>query len=198
VSGAEADGYSRSHLTKERHRAPGEALAVVLCGPSFSGKSTLARELAWRTGATVVAYDAILAAGGHPPGGAGLPEAVWAQVHELAMRQVEAELRRGATVIVDDTACYRFLRDDLRAAASRAGARAVLVHLDVPAALLRARRAGNDPAVRPPVREEVFERHLRGFEPPGADEEPVVLGEAPVAAWAQEVVAKIELVRRAP
>lgn len=55
--------------------------------------------------------------------------AEWLLTHEIACSRVEASLRRGDSVVVDDTNCFRSLRDSYRAVSSRYGARAIIVHV---------------------------------------------------------------------
>ena len=150
---------------------------VLLCGLSFSGKSTLARRLAERFGAAVVSLDEINARRGLS-GGDGLPVPEWAATHRLALGAVEAALAAGSPlVVVDDTFSLRFLRDDYRALARRVGADLRLAFLDVPPGEIAARRARSEAASdRPGIREEVFAEHAAGFERPGADEPHLALG----------------------
>ncbi len=87
---------------------------VVLCGLSFSGKSTVARAIQAELRAVVVSLDEINARRGLH-GGQGMPIAEWQRTHQIASDEVTAALRSGATVVVDDTSSPRFLRDGWRA-----------------------------------------------------------------------------------
>lgn len=146
------------------------ARLVLLCGTSFSGKSTIARELAPRLGARIVSLDEINERRGLW-GGDGIPVEEWRRTHELAAVEVREQLGAAASVIVDDTSSLRFLRDGWRALAVEVGAAFSLLYVDVDHATVRRRHAGNrlDPRRRD-VSDAVLEQHLADFEPPRADE----------------------------
>jgi predicted kinase len=146
---------------------------VVLCGTSFSGKSTVARSLAPRLGGTVVSLDEINERRGLW-GGDGIPVEEWIRTHEVASDEVRELLASGTSVIVDDTSSPRFLRDGWRSLAAAAEARFTLIYVDVDHATIRRRRAANqaDPHRRD-VTDAVLDQHLADFEPPQSDENAV-------------------------
>lgn len=148
---------------------------VLLCGRSFSGKSTVAAWLGRSLPATVVSLDAINAERGLA-GGQGIPVEEWAKTNEEARRRAASALREGAVVVVDDTASLRFLRDAWRAVAEDSGAVFVLVFLDTPLGTIRARLLRNRGGLeRPDVVDAVMAEHLASFEAPGEDEAPVTV-----------------------
>jgi predicted kinase len=148
----------------------------LLCGPAFAGKTTLARAMSERLGCAVVGFDAIVAELGLPPAGEGLPTEVLAAVHRTALARAEAAMAGGGDLVIDDTNCFRFLRDDYRRFAGRLGYRARVVHLDVAEGELRRRRAAAEAGgERAGVRSDLFEEHLATFEPPADDEDVLVL-----------------------
>lgn len=148
-------------------------LLLLLCGPAFSGKSTLARGLTARHGARIVSLDAIQA-GEALWGGDGLSPAEWERAHREALDRVDAHLKDGAPLVaVDDTLCYRFLRNDYRAIARRHVYEVRLVVLRIPEDEIRRRMRENEEIpVRRGLRPEVFEEHLASFEWPSEEEEP--------------------------
>ncbi len=116
--------------------------AYLLCGPSLAGKSTLCREIVQRLGhlgAVICSADAINEQRGLPFGAEGLPESVWAETLRIQLLELQAAGMAGTSVVVDDTLCFRWLRDRLRETAVTAGLTPQLL-------LLR------------PAREEVFAR----------------------------------------
>jgi predicted kinase len=145
---------------------------VILCGLPFSGKSTIARVLSERFGCAVVSLDAINEERGVGHGGEGLDDGVWSETQRLAVERVEDLMGVGrARMAVDDTCCFRFLRDDHRRAAERHGYRHVVVFVDTPEPLLRARMRENERTrARTGMTDAVFESCLARFERPGADE----------------------------
>lgn len=151
---------------------------VLLCGTSFSGKSTVARSLAPRLSARIVSLDEINERRGLW-GGDGIPAEEWIRTHELASDEVRGLLASGTSVVVDDTSSPRFLRDGWRSLAASARARFSLIYVDVDHATIRRRRADNqlDPRRRD-VRDAVLDQHLAEFEPPHDDENAVRLESA--------------------
>ena len=146
---------------------------VLLCGPSFSGKSTVARFLAPRLAASIVSLDEINERRGLW-GGDGIPAEEWIRTHELASDEVRGLLTSGMSVVVDDTSSPRFLRDGWRSLAAVTGARFTLIYVDVDHAMIRRRRADNQlDRRRRDVADSVLDQHLASFEPPQADENAV-------------------------
>ncbi|TDU90611.1 putative kinase [Kribbella voronezhensis] len=143
---------------------------VLLCGTSFSGKSTVARALAPRLSARIVSLDEINERRGLW-GGDGIPVGEWVRTHELATAEVRELLTSGTSVVVDDTSSPRFLRDGWRSLAASARAHFSLVYVDVNHATIRRRRAENqvDPRRRD-VADAVLDQHLADFVPPQDDE----------------------------
>lgn len=146
----------------------------LLCGPSLSGKSWLASRLSNHLGAVVVSFDELNRERGLPFGLEGLSEAEWAATLDAAVERTTRLMQARRAVIVDDTLCYRWLRDRFRRLAAAHGYEVVLLHLAVGRAQLFARRAEvlarND---RPILSQSGLEAHLAAFEKPADDEHPV-------------------------
>ena len=155
----------------------------ILCGLPFSGKSTLAQAIAETTAADVVSLDDINAERGLF-GGDGIPVEEWERTHGIAVQRTGALLARGTSVVLDDTTSRRFLRDRYREVARRAGANAVLVHLDIPLDEIRHRREhSREAGDRRGLVDRVFDETATTFEAPGSDEERLVYRGEEVAAW---------------
>jgi predicted kinase len=156
----------------------------LLCGLAFSGKSTLAEAMSRHLGCAVISLDDINARRGLF-GGQGIPVEEWARTHDEAIRELEAALREGRSVVVDDTNCFRLLRDDYRAVAERYGVPSVVIHVDVPLDLALARLRANDRETsRAPVREAILRELAEKLEPPEPDEAVVVFpADASPDAW---------------
>ena len=143
---------------------------VLLCGKSFSGKSTIGSALADVLSAAVVSLDAINAERGLW-GGAGIPVSEWARTNDIAHERVRTQLGAGKTVIVDDTSFPRFLRDGWRAEAKAVGAAMALVFVDTSDELRRQWLQKNrSHQYRGDVTDEVMAAHEDSFERPGEDE----------------------------
>lgn len=142
----------------------------LLCGPSFSGKTTLAGFLAARLGVQPLSLDEINARRGFDRG-FEVPAEEWQQTHRSAREQLDRLLAAGISVVLDDTSCYRFLRDGYRRVAEQRGCPALILTLRLRPADLRARIATADAeAARRGLLPEAYERHLRDFEWPQSDE----------------------------
>lgn len=145
--------------------------AWLLCGLSFAGKSTLARAIAELRGATIVSPDDINEERGVGFGGDGLSPSVWAKTLDIAIERLDGAMRRGEEVVVDETCCFRWLRDRYREVAHRHGYEVLLVKLDVPLEEIQRRRASNNEKPdRRAIRDEIFDSHLASFEWPTDDE----------------------------
>lgn len=159
----------------------------LLCGLAFAGKSTLAKAVARRTGAVVVSLDEINEARGLE-GGLGIPAEEWERSHREALGRAGEALRAGRSVIVDDTNCFRFLRDHYREIARRHGAPVTVLYLDVPLSLALERLRANDARPsRARVTEEILYELAAQFEVPSEDEEVLVV---PAGAEVEEWVAR--------
>ena len=131
-----------------RARSP---LAIVVCGPAASGKSTLAAELSRRSGLAVVSSDAIRkSAAGLAAGERAAPqlysEGFTRFTYELLGRQARRALDRSHGVIVDATCRSRGDRARLLARLCGPGLTRLLVRCDAPlaVALERAERRMRD------------------------------------------------------
>lgn len=146
---------------------------MLLCGRSFSGKSTVAAELARNLRAVVVSLDAINAERDFQSG-AGVPNDEWIRTHEISRSRTRASVASGATVIVDDTSSPRFLRDGWRKLARELEVPLVLVYVDTPVEVSLERHAANcADQRRMDVTDEILQGHLESFEAPMPDEQPV-------------------------
>lgn len=159
----------------------------ALCGVAFAGKSTIARQVAAELRAGLVSLDAIHTERGLDPGADLAPE-TWAETARIALGQTGALLDQRRSVVVDDTFSYRFQRDRFRDLASRKGSGFLILFVDTPDAVTRARVEANrrDP-VRPDVLPHVVEFIRAEFQPP-RDDEPFVRFAAPedVERWLRE------------
>lgn len=157
-------------------------MLVLMCGTSFSGKSTFARALAAEIHGLIISLDEINERRGLW-GGDGIPVEEWQRTHKIATAEVRAHLLganagpgagAGAgsrNVVVDDTSSLRVLRDGWRELAGEVGVGFGLIYLDVDHATVRRRLGENRVSrVRRDVAYAVLEEHLASFEPPGADE----------------------------
>lgn len=156
----------------------------AMCGLSFSGKTTLARAVARRTGAEYVGLDDINEERGLS-GGQGIPVEEWERTSALAIERLGKLFDAGRDVVLDDTLCFRWLRERYAAVAERHGALFVLVYVSTPLPEIHRAMAENEAAPRrAPISPEVFEEHVRSFDPPGEEERPWVYDRTvPMEEW---------------
>ena len=154
-----------------RWRARGP-LALVVCGPAASGKSTLADALARSAGLAVVSSDALRRASARVlPGERGAPElytepALRAAYEGLA-QEARTVLDSSGGVVVDATCRSREQRAPLLRALDRHERAALLVircEAPLEVALGRAARRTADPARLSDATETVVREHYRSFE----------------------------------
>lgn len=170
--------------------APTRAALVLMCGRSFSGKSTVAGQLAVDLDAEIVSLDSINEERGLF-GGQRIPVEEWIRTHDEAARRVSRLVRAGRHVLVDDTSSPRFLRDNWRALAEDAAVAFVLVYVDAPDQVRRERLLNNrQESKRNDVLDEVMIEHLETFQPPEPDEEYVA-----TSSLAKEMPSLIAAVR---
>ncbi|MBA8794060.1 putative kinase [Friedmanniella endophytica] len=147
---------------------------TLLCGHSFSGKSTLAAGLAELGDAEVINLDQINAARGLD-GSKALPLEEWAKTNDLAHRVAAEALRKGRHVIVDDTGSPCFIRDAWREVAAEAGTSFSLVWVTIDSARQRERVLANrEKRGRMDVSDDVLAAHGDSFEPP-TKEDPILV-----------------------
>ena len=145
-------------------------MLIVLCGLSFSGKSTIGQSLARIFEASIVSLDVINEERGLR-GGQGIPLEEWRVTNDLAHERTEKLLRAGVSVVIDDSSSPRFLRDEWRAIASTIGARFDLVYVHADADIIGNRlRFNRENPTRPDVIDAVINEHTAQFEPPATDE----------------------------
>lgn len=146
----------------------------LLCGVAFSGKTTLGKAIAEYAGLLVVSTDEINEVRGLR-GGDGIHYSEWEKTHAIAVSWLDDLMRSGRDLVVDDTNCFRWIRDRFRGVAERHGYQTRVIHLDVPLATVHERRRRNEStAERHGVIDNIFESHVAEFEVPGEDEDAVV------------------------
>jgi len=143
----------------------------LMCGLSFAGKSTLAAAMARHLACPVISLDALNAERGLGFGGDGIPVEEWEKTHRLATERMNALMIACGDVILDDTNCFRWLRDRYRELAATNGYGTVVVYCLLPLEQLRERmRLNAQTKERGAIKDEIFDELLRGFEPPSEDE----------------------------
>jgi predicted kinase len=149
---------------------------IIICGTSFSGKTTLGAAIARRFGYALVDVDDTKSRLYGPDArDDDLSREDWIRIYDDTDEQIERHLRQGQMVI---DASRNFRREERRRAARLAagvGAEVVTIFVDTPEAVTRRRLLANRRTqARVDIAGEEFEHILRVWETPGADERPLV------------------------
>jgi tRNA uridine 5-carbamoylmethylation protein Kti12 len=138
----------------------------------FSGKSTVARQIARLRNATVISLDEINESRGLKGAGEGLISTEnWEQTHAIAIERLLEATAREIDIVVDDTNCFRFLRDNYRAHAEKSNYHAIVVVTATPLPEIRERMGKNNlTKERHGVANHVLDEVARRFEWPTKDE----------------------------
>ena len=145
----------------------------LLCGMPFSGKSTLGKSIAQYLDAPYISLDEINEARGLD-GGKGIPVEEWEKTHYLAIEQLRDLMPFQQNIIVDDTNCFRWLRDRFRNLGRQYGYETTVIFLDVPFTEIEKRIISNNKnRTRNGVKSEIIAEMKKTFEPPQPDEQTI-------------------------
>lgn len=156
---------------------------ILICGTSFAGKSTLARQFVARFGYPEVDVDDTKA----DLFGAdvALGETEWERIYTETDRRIADHLGAGRSVVDASRNFRRAARVAAHAIGQAHGADVVTVFVDTPEPITRQRLLDNRVSRdRRDVTDEGFAAILAAWEPPAADEHPIVLRfEDDVPTW---------------
>lgn len=142
----------------------------LLCGMPFSGKTTLGESVAKYLDCPYISLDEINEARGLY-GGDGIPVEEWEKTHFLAMQQLHSLMPSEQNIVLDDTNCFRWLRDRFRNYGAQYGYQTTLIFLDVSMAEIWQRiKINNQTHTRHQVKPEIITEMAKTFESPQADE----------------------------
>jgi predicted kinase len=144
----------------------------ILCGLPFSGKSTFARALVERRKAILISLDTINDARGLSNGGDNtISQEEWEQTHNIALHQLAEAIQSKSDVVIDDTNCFWFLRENYRRVAESNGYQAIVVPVQTSMDEIDRRIALNEIShERHHVTREVLSRLVDTFEWPQGGE----------------------------
>ena len=162
-----------------------EPCIFILCGLSFAGKTTLAKELARRRGLPYLSLDEVNTERGVGLSGEPITAEEWEQTYAESYRRLEALIEQGRSVVYDESNFARAQRDFLRALAARHGFAAHVIYVDTPEAEVRRRWQQNRAdRRRNDVRDDDFAYLIAHFEPPETDEAVIHYnGGVPIDEW---------------
>lgn len=145
-----------------------------MCGIPFSGKSTLAREIACYGGFSLVSVDRIVCELDIDLGAEGENQRGWARAMAEAFQRSRGHLADGISVVYDNANHTRRNRDRCRRLAAQVGARIACVWIDVdPDTAYRRLLENRKRPTRSDVPDAAFRQIVEEFEQP-TDEPDVV------------------------
>jgi predicted kinase len=159
---------------------------VLICGLSFSGKSTLAKAITTKFGYEEIDVDEV---------GAKLyelnmdderlEELDWDRVYNEADRLIGTRLRSGATVVDASRNFTKQERERAQQVAMRSNAQLVTIYVDTPEEIARQRRLSNKTSrARRDITDAQFDEIVQIMQPPTEDEKPLVFHHADdVDSW---------------
>lgn len=143
----------------------------IICGIAFSGKSTLARKIAERTGSKLIAFDKLwIEKDKVNPVSKG--DEGWRFIRKVGQEEVAKALQEGSSVVYDDNNIRFEHREELREVARRLNARPVVVYLNTPMEVIKEREADNKmTGERHEVEPDNFQTVLEQLEVPTVSED---------------------------
>lgn len=114
----------------------------IMCGLAFSGKSTLAQKMAEHIGCPIIAFDKLWTEKDREK---SIPKDArgWRFIRRVAQERISRYLKVGTSVVYDDNNPKLEHRDELRRLAEGFGAKSVVVYLETPLTVVRAREKAN-------------------------------------------------------
>ena len=149
------------------------AKLYILCGYSFSGKSTVAKALINRYGFVRVALDAINNERGISK---DITSKELQETYDIYHDRIVNNLKLGKTVITDTVAHERAARDGLRKIAQENNTEAIVLYINTPLEVVKERWMKNRTTQeRVDVEDKEFNSVVNDFEIPGSDESPLII-----------------------
>lgn len=161
----------------------------IFCGIPFSGKSTLAKELAKRKGYTRIDLDEVkFDLYGKDVADQELQKEDWDAVYQGMYKRIGEALQSGKTVVHDTGNFTKHERGLVRAIADRLGLETVTIFVDTPEEVAKERLIANrTTSQRFNITDKEFKEAVAEMEVPGADENTIVYtANTPADAWIAE------------
>lgn len=166
------------------------AKLFILCGLTFSGKTSLAQRIAEYLPVTIISFDEIYEELRQETGGNLSPQPeVWDQVKRIALLSLSENLQEGRNVIWDSTNPLKKHREELIEIGDRFGAQSIVVHVNTPLDEIRRRKERNKFTNERSDRGlEEFEQRLRIWENPLEGEHAIqITSEADILTFINEI-----------
>ena len=160
-----------------------------MCGLPFSGKTTLSKKIAEKTGAKMIAFDWIWAEK-EKELSPDLPKIQeWQDRSRQVYKRIRHSLTNGESVVYDDISVRREHRESLRKIAQESNANFMIVYLNIPMSEIKKREAGNKISKeRHDVASINFNNALKQWQSPMGEEGVVELkNERNINAWLNNI-----------
>ena len=169
---------------------------IVICGLSFSGKSTLAKAITRKVGYEEIDVDEV---------GAGLykldindeklKDLDWDRVYDETDKLIETRLKSGVTVVDASRNFTRQERERAQQVAKRSDAHLVTIYVDTPQEIARQRRLSNKTSPsRRDITDEQFDEILQVMQPPTEEERPLVFHHGDeIESWLSDNSPRLDL-----
>jgi predicted kinase len=146
----------------------------LLCGMPFSGKTTLAKSILQHLHCSYISLDFINQQRGLN-GGEGIPVTEWEKTHSIAINILHQLMPTHQDVILDDTNCFRWLRDRYRILGQLYNYQTIIIYLDIPLDEIRSRMQENEESKsRLGVKQNIVDEMAKTFEQPQESSEFVI------------------------
>jgi len=149
---------------------------LIICGLSFSGKSTLGKAITERFDYEQVDVDETkINLYGQSIKDEDLYPEDWARIYTETDKLIEKLLKSGKSVVDASRNFSKTERNIVKSIADKAGVPIITVYVDTPEQMARQRLLENrrNPT-RPDVTDKNFEEVIRAMEPPTVDEHPLI------------------------
>jgi len=114
----------------------------IMSGLAFSGKSTLAKQIAVDTNSKLIAFDQLwVEMEKKQP--VSKDAVGWRFIRNVGQEEVAKALKAGSSVVYDDNNVRVEHRDELRQIAKELGAEAIVIYLNTPMSVIREREERN-------------------------------------------------------
>lgn len=142
----------------------------IMCGIAFSGKSTLAKEIASSINSEIIAFDKLWVEK-EKTRSISKDAKGWRFIRNEGQKQVDKALKAGRSVVYDDNNVKFEHREELRKVAEKNNAQAFVIYLNTPLEIVLQREKENRATQkRHEVEPENFQTVLEQLEPPSIKE----------------------------
>lgn len=142
-------------------------ILYIMCGVGFSGRSTLAKEIAKHTGAVLVSQDLMYFEKKEELNIDEDDDNQWRMLLDMCKERILENLMKGNSVVFDNVSTRFEHREELRQLAKTANTESRVVFLDTPIEMQKERQEKNrQTGVRHDVKQEYLDQAIKELEVP--------------------------------